>query len=340
MNRRWWCACLLVCGLAWADGPPRPSEIRFRNEPAWPAISIIDGAGASLDLKQRLHDEHLVVVQLIDGADLRRGSANLGAMHDLAVAVGAGSDVALLSLVVDEPGAAASQPAVLENDPALPNWSLARLDPSAGAQLRPIFPLGAVWVGNNRTHQWLRIDQPAPAALREALDQVGQAASRTWFTDLILTDQNEQPQRFYSDVLEGKIVVVDFIFTHCQGVCPVLTATLRGLQQRLGPLMGDSVRFVSISIDPERDTPAALRAFAAKFQVGSGWMFLTGDKTKIDWVAYKLGAYNEKVEEHYSAFLVGDTVSGQWSKVVATAPLDDLEALVRGLLTAREKGRG
>lgn len=348
-NVYWVWLSIFTSSVVWADvggtqmesaGPPRPTEIRFRSEPAWPAAPIISADGSTGELRAALHESHLVVAQLLDGAELRNGSASIRLMHDLAEAIGPESDVKLISLVVDAPGAAAHQPAALVNDPSVPQWGLARLDPAAGAVLRPVFALGAVWLGNNRTGQWLRLDQPDLPSLREALDQVGQVASRRWFTDLVLTDQANQPQRFYSDVLEGKIVVVDFIFTHCQGICPMLSATLRGLQQRLGPLVGDSVRLVSISIDPERDTPAALTEFASRFQAGPGWMFLTGDKQKIDWVSYKLGAYNEKVEEHFAAFLVGDAVSGQWSKVVASAPLDDLEQLVRSLVTAREKERG
>ena len=79
--------------------------------------------------------------------------------------------------------------------------------------------------------------------------------------------------------MKGYVTVYDFIFTNCAGTCPMMTATLRRLTLKVDK--DAKVRFVSISVDPERDTPAVLRAYAAKVRNDDRWMFLTGDKATI-----------------------------------------------------------
>ncbi len=79
--------------------------------------------------------------------------------------------------------------------------------------------------------------------------------------------------------LKGKVWVADFFYTTCPGPCPMLTSRLSTLQQRLG---GETdVRLVSISTDPEKDTPEVLKLYAQKFGASERWLFLTGEKAKI-----------------------------------------------------------
>jgi protein SCO1/2 len=80
--------------------------------------------------------------------------------------------------------------------------------------------------------------------------------------------------------LLGKITIADFIFTQCAGACPVMSSKMSELQQSL--LADPHAQFVSISVDPETDTPEVLRQYAKQYGAVSGrWRFLTGDRTAI-----------------------------------------------------------
>src|SRR5689334_13890504 len=90
--------------------------------------------------------------------------------------------------------------------------------------------------------------------------------------------------------LRGKVVVVTFIYLSCPDICPMLTDKLARVQDELGPDFGTKVAFVSITIDPERDTPAALQDYARSFQVDlAGWSFLTGPPADVLEVAHRYG---------------------------------------------------
>ncbi|MCA9299689.1 MAG: SCO family protein [Phycisphaerales bacterium] len=92
--------------------------------------------------------------------------------------------------------------------------------------------------------------------------------------DFQLVDQDGEPvdQR----LLEGHVTIVDFMFTHCQLVCPRMTGEMAMLHDRLGDV---PVRFVSFSVDPDRDTPEVLRDYAARFEVDHDrWTFCTGSR--------------------------------------------------------------
>ncbi|MFQ5478583.1 MAG: SCO family protein [Candidatus Binatia bacterium] len=161
---------------------------------------------------------------------------------------------------------------------------------------------------------------------------------RRYFTDLPLVTQDAEEVRFYSDLLKDKVVVINFIFTNCPGVCPLHSAKLAELQQRLGGLMEEKVRFISISVDPERDTPQRLKKFAKRFNAGSGWTFLTGDKRNLDVVTKKLGQYNVQVEAHSPIFIMGNVRTADWVKMKPTASAKALAAEVERLLAADVRG--
>ena len=102
-----------------------------------------------------------------------------------------------------------------------------------------------------------------------------------YFPNTVLTNQDGQNLRFYDDLIKGKVVVINFIFTGCGDSCPLETARLRQVQKLLGDRVGKDVFFYSISIDPLSDTPAVLKQYAEKFKIGPGWQFLTGDIQEI-----------------------------------------------------------
>src|SRR3954451_5515398 len=113
-------------------------------------------------------------------------------------------------------------------------------------------------------------------------------------TNLELTTHEGRTVRFYDDLIKGKIVAIDLIYTTCRYACPLETARLAQVQKLIGDRMGKDVFFYSISIDPENDTPEVLKAYAEKFHTGPGWLFLTGKKADIDLISRKLGLASQQ----------------------------------------------
>lgn len=92
-----------------------------------------------------------------------------------------------------------------------------------------------------------------------------------------LTDQDGKP--FGSEQLRGKVWIADFIFTHCPGACPVMTMKMSGLQRAVPDR---DVHFVSFTVDPERDTPAALKEYGTRFEADPArWHFITGESSAL-----------------------------------------------------------
>lgn len=139
---------------------------------------------------------------------------------------------------------------------------------------------------------------------------------RKYFTDLTVIDQHGKALRFYSDVLKGRVVVISFIYTRCKAACPLTIQKLQQVKAQIPDLFGKEVFFVSISIDPEHDTPEDLRAFAEKLgAVGPGWIFLTGDKQSIETIVKRLGQYTSSVEVHSTLMLAGNLRTKHWIKL-------------------------
>lgn len=139
-----------------------------------------------------------------------------------------------------------------------------------------------------------------------------------FFPNITLTTQHGDRVRFYDDLLKGKIVAINLIYTSCQYACPLETARMAQVQKKLGDRMGRDVFFYSISIDPEHDTPPVLKAYAEQFNAGPGWLFLTGNKAEIDMLSKKLGIYSKAdaatADGHMPYLLVGNEVTGQWMR--------------------------
>src|SRR5919202_4555307 len=136
------------------------------------------------------------------------------------------------------------------------------------------------------------------------------------FPNVRLTTQDGVTVRFYDDLLKGKAVAINLIYTTCKDECPLETARLVQVQRRLGDRVGKDLFFYSISIDPRRDTPQVLKEYADKFGVGPGWLFLTGKEDDIKLIARKLGLSStmniRDSDPHATMLMVGDEPSRQW----------------------------
>jgi protein SCO1/2 len=136
-----------------------------------------------------------------------------------------------------------------------------------------------------------------------------------YFPNVTLQDHNGRNVRFYDDLLRGKIVAINFVYTTCTDICPLDTAQLRRVQELLGSHAGRDVFMYSISINPERDTPQALRRFMQTYDVGPGWTFLTGSPADIALLQRRLGitpADPNDLRSHNTSVIVGNETTGQW----------------------------
>ena len=132
--------------------------------------------------------------------------------------------------------------------------------------------------------------------------------------DTPVYDQNGKRLNFYTDLVKGRTVAINFIFTTCTTICPPLTATFRRVQLDLGEHAGRDVQLISISVDPTVDVPERLQAFAAKFKAGPGWTFVTGDKFEIDQLLKALGAAVADKNDHTPMILIGNEPAGYWTR--------------------------
>ncbi len=156
--------------------------------------------------------------------------------------------------------------------------------------------------------------------------------ARNYFTDTELTTHEGNNVRFYSDILKGRIVMINAMYTNCIGACPLVTQKLSQVSRELGDLYGKDIHFVSISIDPENDTPEALSEFAMEQGVNlDGWTFLTGTKQKIENVIKKIGLYTPNKEEHKALILLGNTRTGRWQKVRPNIPYQAIAVKLKEL---------
>src|SRR3989441_7425205 len=158
----------------------------------------------------------------------------------------------------------------------------------------------------------------AVALLSVGLAVAGSPWGADYFPNVPLITQDGTTVHIYDDLLKGKKVAINLIYTSCKDECPLETARLVQVQELLGDGVGKDVFFSSISIDPTRDTPEMLKAYAEKFHVGPGWLFLTGKEDDIKVVAKKLGLSRRRDaltrDGHSASLMIGDESGGQWMR--------------------------
>lgn len=193
-----------------------------------------------------------------------------------------------------------------------------------------------VLVGNEAAGYWTRTNGlAAPSTL---VKEISGAAARMppaiahatpaksapetaagYFPNTVLLTEDNVPIRFFDDLLKGKTVMINFMFTTCTGVCPAMTANLAKVQEYLGERVGKDINMISISVDPVVDTPGVLKKYAANYKVKRGWYFLTGAKPDIDLVLRKVGGFVEQKTDHTSILIIGNSRTGEWAKMFAMA---------------------
>jgi protein SCO1/2 len=166
-------------------------------------------------------------------------------------------------------------------------------------------------------------DYPPPLTMR-------QTGAAQWFGNVILTDQDGRHVRLYDDLMAGQVVVVNAFYTGCRSACPQAMGTLSHLQAKLA-IDGVPARFISITVDPEHDTPDRIALYAHALDAGAGWRMLSGDPSTVRQALHRFGLDTDPEDpgDHLNLLYMGNLRTGLWEKVFSLAPLEDLEQLLR-----------
>jgi protein SCO1/2 len=171
-------------------------------------------------------------------------------------------------------------------------------------------------------------EQPSRSDAKPEKSPAEKAAA--YFPNTVLLTQDNQPVHFFDDMLKGKTVMINFMFTTCTGICPPMTANLLKVQSYLGDRVGKDISIISISVDSLVDTPAAMKKYATNYKVKPGWYFLTGNKPDVDQVLRKVGGFVEDKNDHSGLVIIGNVETGEWIKMFAMArPAEIADAVLK-----------
>jgi protein SCO1 len=169
---------------------------------------------------------------------------------------------------------------------------------------------------------WKLLQVAASTLLLATSAWAGSPWGEDYFPNLQVVDQNGRRLEFFDDVLKGQQLVISFIFTSCQDLCPLSTARLRLVEEELKK-HNANVRFVALSVDPKNDTPERMKAFAEAFGA-ENWLFLTGTRENMSMINGKLGNRSEKPSEHRNEIVLGNESTGEWARNSAFIETDRL----------------
>jgi protein SCO1/2 len=148
--------------------------------------------------------------------------------------------------------------------------------------------------------------------------------------NVTLLNQDGKKVNFRDLVDSGKPVIINFIFTTCTTICPVLSASFANLNRELGA-DADKVQLISLSIDPENDRPEQMKKYLSRFRAGKGWDFLTGSRDDINRVLKSLDASIVDKMSHEPLYLMRVPHSDDWVRIKGLVRKGDLLNELRGL---------
>ncbi|HZI60921.1 MAG TPA: SCO family protein [Pyrinomonadaceae bacterium] len=117
-----------------------------------------------------------------------------------------------------------------------------------------------------------------------------------YFPNFEVTTHEGKKVRFYDDLVKDKIVVINFMYAQCEGICAPITRNLKRVQSLLGERVGRDIFMYSISLKPEEDNPQKLKHYMQMHRIKPGWTFLTGKPDEIDTLRRKLGFSDTKAK--------------------------------------------
>ena len=154
------------------------------------------------------------------------------------------------------------------------------------------------------------------------------SAARVWtkpaalgsaIPDLPVIDHEGQRHRFYADLVQGRVVTLNFFFAGCGAICPLVTQNLLRVQELLAPRVGRDIFMYSLTLRPEEDTPELLGGYVAAHGIGPGWRFLTGALKDMEQLRRRLGfasadpALDRVADEHTGLLRYGSDALDRWA---------------------------
>lgn len=153
------------------------------------------------------------------------------------------------------------------------------------------------------------------------------AAAASWLNPSIpnvaVQDQDGHYYQFYSELLQGRRVLINFIYTSCKTACPTQTAVLREVRDRLSRNGSDEyeVLLISVTVDPQHDGPQELRRYAAQFGIEpgleQGWIFLTGSASDVKKLLAAFDNTTGRASDHNNVFWIGNEPERRWTRTAA-----------------------
>lgn len=154
-----------------------------------------------------------------------------------------------------------------------------------------------------------------PSSLCHAADtKYKRSVEKYMVPDVTLINQDGDKVRLKSLLETDHPVVVDFIYGTCTTICPVLSAGFLNLQRKVAA-SGGKVKLISITIDPENDTPMIMKEYLQRYRAQPGWDFLTGSRADIDIVMRAFDAYIPDKMSHYPINLIRSPKDGSWVRL-------------------------
>jgi protein SCO1 len=180
---------------------------------------------------------------------------------------------------------------------------------------------GTTQAGNTKRDwlKWIGGAALAPVLASTSAVHTAHAGPRAnYFPNSLVQTHDGKNLRFYDDLVQGKVVVFNMMYTVCTGICPGNTANLRAVQQALGKRLGKDIHMVSMTLQPQFDTPSALRDYVKRYEIGPGWTFITGKPAEMELIRRKLGFYNPdpaldaQLANHTGMVRIGNEKLDRW----------------------------
>lgn len=165
------------------------------------------------------------------------------------------------------------------------------------------------------------------------------APARVKLVDVELVDQQRRRGRLARDIVGGRVVMANFVFTTCSSVCPVISAVFAQAQRQLPASLRADTRLLSLTVDPMGDTPERMAAMAARYGSEDIWRWVTGRVDNVEAALKGFGAYSARPDDHIPMAVVGDPARDVWYRFMGTPEPGQLARTVQSLHAQRGKGK-
>lgn len=162
--------------------------------------------------------------------------------------------------------------------------------------------------GQTKTHNHGSTQPGAPA-------HPAPPSASSFIPNVEVLDQDGKPRKFYTDLVSGRVVIINFIYTTCTSICPMSGNNFSRLQALLGDRLGKEVHLISVSTDPATDSPAKLKAWSERFHPRAGWTLVTGGKNEMNQLLQVLTGDGPKTGYHVVSIVAINDLKGNQRRI-------------------------